>query len=282
MAILMTDRWNDDPQVQDDPALGAFLRDLAGHADEDVDPATRASTLEVMLEVAARAPSTSRPTPWARRARRVLGLTGVKVALVAGVAAATTTGGLAATGSLPAPIQSFAHDVGRQIGIGVPDAPGQQKQLTDEADTGRDFAPGQLKKSELGTTGRDHAPGQQGDEDTSDGSDAAPVGDPSIEELSTDTDQPRRVAPDEGPPTGVVPQQSTPGDAAPETPGEPEQAPERPDPPPPPDQDPPAGAANETTPDPATAPGRPDAPAEDHSGGPQGPSDDTGTRGSGR
>ncbi len=271
MAIIMTERWTDDPQVQDDPALGRFLRDLSIHADDTVDPATRAATLEAMLEVAAQAPSTSHPAPWARRARRVLGLTGVKLALAAGVAAATTTGGLAATGSLPAPIQSFAHDVGRHIGIGFPDAPGQQKKLTDEADTGRDFAPGQLRKSEPGTTGRDHAPGQQRDD-----------GPPGQNLRTDDPDEPGRATPDPEPPAGVVPEQETPGDAAPETPGEPAQAPEQPEPPPPPDEDPPAGAANEPTPDPATAPGRPDAPAGEQPDSHQGPPDDASNRGTGR
>lgn len=65
---------------------------------------------------------------WRQRARRLAGMTAVKVALGAGVAAAGTTGGLAATGNLPAPVQQFVSDGAGWIGLELP-AP-----ATDEAE----------------------------------------------------------------------------------------------------------------------------------------------------
>lgn len=56
---------------------------------------------------------------WRQRARRLAGMTAVKVALGAGVAAGTT-GGLAATGNLPAPVQQFVSDGAGWIGIDLP------------------------------------------------------------------------------------------------------------------------------------------------------------------
>jgi hypothetical protein len=57
--------------------------------------------------------------PWPVRVRRVLGLTAVKVALGVGVAAAAT-GGLAAGGNLPDPVQGVVSDGARWFGIEVP------------------------------------------------------------------------------------------------------------------------------------------------------------------
>lgn len=276
----MTDPWIDDPQVQADPALEAFLRDLSVHADGSVDPAVRTATLETMLATAAQTTTarTARPS-WGRRTRRVLGLTSVKLALAAGVAAATTTGGLAATGSLPAPLQEVAHDVGRQLGIGVPDAPGQQKQSDGDPDTtGRDYAPGQQKKSDgdPDTTGRDHAPGQQRDDapgrsgdapGQERGEDAPAVDEPegAGDEVRRDDDAgSNRVEPDQAPPADTVPQDA----------GQPEQAPDpapaqsdrssggAEQPSPPAVQDAPAETANQPSSAPAQQPSRPDAPAE--------------------
>ncbi len=233
---------------------------------------------------------TARPS-WGRRTRRVLGLTGVKLALAAGVAAATTTGGLAATGSLPAPLQEVAHDVGRQLGIGVPDAPGQQKKTDGDPDTtGRDYAPGQQKKydGDPDTTGRDHAPGQQRGDDAPGGSGDAPSqqrgeDSPAVDEPADADDEVRRdhevrrdddaasnrVEPDQAPPADTVPEDVGQPDQAPEQ--APEQAPARSDrssgaaeqPSPPAVQDAPAETANQPTSDPAQQPGRPDAPPAD-------------------
>lgn len=279
----MTDRWTDDPQVQDDPALEAFLRDLSAHADGSVDPSVRTATLEAML--AAETPATTRGWSWGGRIRRTLGLTGVKLVLAAGVAAATTTGGMAATGSLPAPMQEFAHDLGRQLGIGVPAAPGQLQQSDDDPDTtGRDYAPGQLKKSDgdPDTTGRDHAPGHSGDigerpldeQDvpvTSDEADKGP-GDPDTERRDDtvprddavrrdDTGSANRVEPDQVPPAGEAQDKTAqPNNHEPDRSAN-THAPAEPAPPPEPEA--PAGAADQPTPDPAQQPGRPDSASVD-------------------
>lgn len=66
-----------------------------------------------------------------QRVRRVLGLTAVKLGLAAGVAAATT-GGLAAAGSLPDPIQRVVSDGAGRIGIQLPSP--DDPVLPDEAD----------------------------------------------------------------------------------------------------------------------------------------------------
>lgn len=71
------------------------------------------------------------------RVRRVLGLTGVKVALAAGVAAAAT-GGLAAGGNLPPPAQRVISEGASWFGVHLP-SPGQTPEptsvLPDEANS---------------------------------------------------------------------------------------------------------------------------------------------------
>lgn len=57
---------------------------------------------------------------WRRRLGLAGGLSLGKVVLVAGVAAAATGGGLAATGSLPAPAQQAIADAGDRLGIPIP------------------------------------------------------------------------------------------------------------------------------------------------------------------
>jgi hypothetical protein len=172
---LMTEPWTQDPLVREDADLRALLDQLATTAREPVDPAVRARTIEaVLLEAAQRTRPEATP-PWTTRVRRVLAMTGVKVLLAGGVATAATTGGLAATGSLPAPVQDAAHDLGERIGIGIPAAPGQVKKVDGDPDsTGRDHAPGQTiapdapdtapgrqpSDGEPGSTGRDDAPGR--------------------------------------------------------------------------------------------------------------------------
>lgn len=143
-----------------DDHLIAHLRRLT--PPEAVSPAVRATHLEVMLaEFARPAPATTRRV-WRRRAAGLAGLTSIKL-LLAGSVAVAATGGMAATGSLPAPVQRVAQDIGEAVGFEVPGPPGQAKKVDgDDTTTGRDYAPGQLKKTDGDdtTTGRDHAPGQ--------------------------------------------------------------------------------------------------------------------------
>lgn len=243
---LMTDSWTQDPQVREDRELRSFLDELATTATEPVDPVVRAETLEAMLAEAAARHAPTPAATWRRRARQVLAMTGVKVVLAGGVAAAATTGGLAATGTLPAPVQQFAHEVGQQIGIGFPAAPGQaRKQDGDPDSTGRDHAPGQLQKTDddPASTGRDHAPGQVGREDV-----PAPPGRDSSDEV------PPGLEKQDGVPPG---QQGRTGEDA---------APKGADPP----ADTSAGASDEQPSDLADEPGRPaSAPGQDGQTRPQ-------------
>lgn len=159
---LVTQHWTDDVDVRDDADLRALLRDVADLAHEPVPPDQRAHDLDLILAATAPARATS---PWRRRIRRALALTGVKIVLAGGVATAATTG-LAATGTLPAPAQQFVHDIGARVGIGLPAAPGQLAKATDDPDdTGRDHAPGRVAESDPDVTPRDLAPGQVGRQD---------------------------------------------------------------------------------------------------------------------
>jgi hypothetical protein len=65
-------------------------------------------------------PAASPVATWRRRLGLAGGISLGKVALAAGVAAAATGGGLAATGSLPAPAQQAVADVGDRLGIPFP------------------------------------------------------------------------------------------------------------------------------------------------------------------
>lgn len=246
---LMTEPWTQDPQVREDRALRSFLDELASTASEPVDPVVRAETLEAMLAEAAARHAPAPAATWRRRARQVLAMTGVKVVLAGGVAAAATTGGLAATGTLPAPAQQFAHEVGQQIGIGFPAAPGQAKKQDGDPDsTGRDHAPGQLKQTDgdpATRTGRDHAPGQVGRDDV-----PAPPGRDRSDEVPPGLEKKDEVPPGQQGRTGE--------DAAPKSA----------DPP----ADTSAGASDEQPSDLADEPGRPaSAPKQD----PETPAEDT-------
>jgi hypothetical protein len=105
-----------------DRALASAMRDAGwswGVVPGDVAEQHLAAITALATEhahVAARPPS---PT-WRSRMRRVAGLTIVKVAVGAGVAAAATTGGLAAGGHLPAPVQDAVADGVGWIGIDLP------------------------------------------------------------------------------------------------------------------------------------------------------------------
>ena len=155
--------WRDDPALRDDDALRGVLDGLAATTARPVPPAVRQDQVQAILaEVAGQ----RRTRPARRRVRSVLALTGVKVVLVGGVAAAGTTTGLATTGTLPAPAQQWAHEVGARIGVGLPAAPGQAAKVDGDPDSnGRDHAPGQVTKDDPDRNGRDAAPGQVGRDD---------------------------------------------------------------------------------------------------------------------
>lgn len=157
------EHWTDDPEVRADPRLRSALTALASTASLPVDPTTRAEGLEAVLrEVQASPPSDQRRR---RRGRRVLALTTAQLVLLGGATAAAATGGLAATGSLPAPVQQVVHEVGARVGIGVPAAPGHLARETGQP--ARDHAPGRRAATDGDdtTTGRTYAPGQVGRQD---------------------------------------------------------------------------------------------------------------------
>lgn len=157
----LTEHWTDDPDVRADPRLRAALTTLAATASRPVDPTTRADSLEAVLHEA-RTP-TAGPRR-RRRGRRVLALTTAQLVLLGGAAAAAATGGLAATGSLPAPVQQVVHEVGARVGIGVPAAPGHLAR--ESGQPASDFAPGRRAATDGDgtTTGRTYAPGHAGRE----------------------------------------------------------------------------------------------------------------------
>lgn len=152
--------WTTDPQVRDDDALRGVLEVLADQRARPVPADVRHRHLTAML-AEARPPVRRRGLR--HRVRDVLALTGVKVALAVGVAAAGTTTGMAATGTLPDTAQQVAHEIGARIGVGVPAAPGQRKQADGDPDsTGRDHAPGQVARTDPDRRARDLAPGRVG------------------------------------------------------------------------------------------------------------------------
>lgn len=160
----MTDHehWTADPLVRDDDALRGVLDGLSARAHEPLPDDVRRDQLQAVLAAAQDGASWTK-RPLRRRVRDVLALTGVKVVLAAGVAAAGTTTGLATTGSLPAPAQQWAHEVGARLGVGLPAAPGQAAKTDGDPTTnGRDHAPGQLTRDDPDRNGRDAAPGQVG------------------------------------------------------------------------------------------------------------------------
>lgn len=157
----LTEHWRDDPDVRADPDLQRALTTLQATASAPLDPGTRADSLERVL----RATRSATPGRLARRrGRRVLALTTAQLLLLGGATAAAT-GGLAATGSLPAPVQQVVHEVGARMGIGVPAAPGQLARETGQP--AREHAPGRRAATDGDdtTTGRTYAPGQVGRED---------------------------------------------------------------------------------------------------------------------
>lgn len=157
----LTGHWTDDLDVRADPQLWAALTTLATTASQPVDPTTRAASLGAVLDEA----RASSPVPRRRRrGRRVLALTTAQLVLLGGATAAAATGGLAATGSLPAPVQQAVHEVGARVGIGLPAAPGRLARETGQPAS--ELAPGRRasRDGDETTTGRTYAPGQLGRE----------------------------------------------------------------------------------------------------------------------
>ena len=110
------------PASSVDAALADVLA-RAGAALSEVPADTAAEHLQAIRVLAAehahRVPA-PRPSGWTTRLRRLFGLTVVKVAFGAGIAAAGTTGGLAAGGHLPAPVQQAVSDGVGWFGVDVP------------------------------------------------------------------------------------------------------------------------------------------------------------------
>lgn len=122
----MNDHRTDQPHDRDltSPVDVALARALARAGEELGEvPADVARTHIDAITVLATTHAHRAPAPaagWRMRVRRVAGLTVVKVALGAGVAAAATTGGLAATGNLPDSVQQVVSDGARRVGIQIP------------------------------------------------------------------------------------------------------------------------------------------------------------------
>lgn len=117
-------------------ALTAVGDDLASApVPDEVAERHLAAIVSLAAEHAHTVPAVTAAATRPRRVRRVLGLTAVKLGLAAGVAAATT-GGLAATGSLPDPVQRVVSDGADRIGIHLPspDDPVLRDEADDEAD----------------------------------------------------------------------------------------------------------------------------------------------------
>lgn len=230
-----------------DRALASAMRDAGwswGTVPDDVAAQHLAAITALATEhahVAARPPS---PT-WRSRMRRVAGLTIVKVAVGAGVAAAATTGGLAAGGHLPDPVQGVVADGVGWIGIDLP-RPDPRPDPAADADEVVEDAPRSTTTDEV------------------------PAGD------TPDSGEVAEVVPDDAPPV------TTPAPGPPdELPADTDDAPpdERPaDAPPantPPDREPPApqpgGPAGDAPPTRETqggADGAPDEPGADDPGAP--------------
>lgn len=120
-----------------DAALGEAIA-RAGQDLQDVPPDLANGHLAAITSLAsehahqAPAPALAPAPSWGSRLRRVAGLTAFKVAVGAGVAVAGTTGGLAATGHLPAPVQQVVSDGAGWFGL---DLPAPTTEAVDPSDT---------------------------------------------------------------------------------------------------------------------------------------------------
>lgn len=236
----------EEPTTDAERRLAALLRTLRTEAAETPAPDVAERHLALIAEEAEKA-SHLHPTPVAAgsgasvghrlavRARRVLGLTAVKVALAA-TAAAAATGGLAATDSLPDPVQAVVAEVGERVGIRFPspqdgEGPGRVDEDVREGveegpkgeGVGEDPGQGREFGRDVSETARENAPetppGRSGE---------APTGPPG------DVPGPAPSGEEHGRPPGDVPAQpGGPPDGAPEGDGgAPDGAQQRPAPPP--------------------------------------------------
>ncbi|HEX9889428.1 MAG TPA: hypothetical protein VGA69_08115 [Nitriliruptorales bacterium] len=139
--------------------------------------------------------------PWATRARRVLGLTSVKLALTASAALAAS-GGMAVTGTLPEPAQRVVSEVADRIGVDLPspddaadrDAPG----APDTGTPGTD-APGTTEPP--ATTPPTPPPADGADDPDDDAPTQAPTAPPASDTPVDDT--PASDTPASDPPDGA-------------------------------------------------------------------------------
>lgn len=172
-----------------DAALAAALR-RAGEELRQVPAGVTESHVEAITALAAthaHARLASGPgTTWGSRLRRLVGLTAFKVALGAGVAAAAATGGLAATGNLPDPVQQAVSDGARWVGIDLPAPTAPSTVQADEDAPGEDV-----------TTSRPEAPATAPADDGPDPSAGTPA--------------PAGVSPEDDPESGRPPGSPAPG-----------------------------------------------------------------------
>lgn len=214
-----------------DRRLAAALHAMREEVREQPDPELADRHLHAML-VAAQAAAHLHPTPatddtvatghrrFAARVRRVLGITGVKIALAA-TAAAATTGGLAATDSLPRPVQAVVADLAGHVGIDLPapdddqrvddgvrdviedSGPGGNRGVGDDPGRGRDFGE-RIRDGATSNVPDDAGPPSQ-----------RPGGPP--EDAGQPTDRPDGRPEDPGPPG------EQPGEGVPDDVGQPDQ-----------------------------------------------------------
>lgn len=119
------DRLLTGPEPAVHAPVAAAVQRLRDDLAEPPSSAATARHLAMLTEAAAEAAHLQPAPPvlgarmrWAIRARRVLGLTVVKIGLSVGVAAAAT--GLATSGNLPAPVQRTVVDIADRIGFDLP------------------------------------------------------------------------------------------------------------------------------------------------------------------
>lgn len=129
----------DRPDLGDTPEVDPLVAALTSAGDDlastpvpdEVAEQHLAAIVSLAAEHAHTVPAVAAVTTRPQRVRRALGLTAVKLGLAAGVAAAAT-GGLAATGSLPDPVQRVVSDGAGRLGIQLPSP--DDPVLPDEAD----------------------------------------------------------------------------------------------------------------------------------------------------
>lgn len=139
-----------------DGDVAEFLDGVRLEYRRDVPNEVAARHLRAMLVA-----SSEHPAPdgrWRRRIRRASAIGAAKIALTAGVAAAATGGGLAATGNLPDQVQRVVADAAAQVGVTVP-AP----RTPGDPDEGRGVGDGGVPAPEHSGTDEAVPPGRSGD-----------------------------------------------------------------------------------------------------------------------